>query len=108
MDPWAIVLLVVVGVGLFTVFSGARGTERARERARLHARLAAVERKVDLVMAHLHVPDVPPEHPEVVRHLERGERIHAVKAYRERTGAGLADAKAAVDRIAEERGLRFK
>ncbi|MEU4532362.1 hypothetical protein AB0F49_29435 [Micromonospora ureilytica] len=38
--------------------------------------------------------------PEVVRHLESGRTIEAVRAYRKQTGASLLEAKQAVDRIA--------
>jgi ribosomal protein L7/L12 len=101
MDQWTLVLLVAVGLGLAMVFAGSR----AQERARVNARLAAIERKLDAVVAHLGVTVPAPEQAEVVHLLEQGQRIHAVKAYRDRTGAGLAEAKAAVDRIAAERGL---
>jgi ribosomal protein L7/L12 len=104
MDPWSVVLLVVVAVGLAMVFSGSR----ARERAQTTARLAAIERKLDVVLGHLGIAESPPEEPDVLRHLERGERIQAIKVYRERTGMGLADAKEAVDRIAQQRGLDGK
>jgi ribosomal protein L7/L12 len=43
--------------------------------------------------------------PGVVRELEQGRKIQAIKIYREETGAGLAEAKAAVEAIAGERGL---
>lgn len=35
-----------------------------------------------------------------------GRKIQAIKVYRERTGVGLADAKAAVEAIARQRGLQ--
>lgn len=39
--------------------------------------------------------------------LDRGRRIEAIRTYRERTGSGLAEAKAAVDALAEAReGMR--
>jgi ribosomal protein L7/L12 len=37
---------------------------------------------------------------EVVRHLQSGRMIEAVRAYRKQTGASLVEAKQAVDRIA--------
>jgi ribosomal protein L7/L12 len=104
MDQWTVVLLAVVAIGLVMVFAGSR----AQERARAAARHAAIERKLDLVMRHLGIAEPLPEEPEVVQHLERGERIQAIKVYRERTGVGLAEAKEAVDRIARERGLGLK
>ncbi|TQJ22007.1 hypothetical protein FBZ33_2251 [Micromonospora sp. A202] len=60
--------------------------------------LAAVQRKLDLVMDHLGI--VAPVESEVVRHLESGRVIQAVRVYRQQTGASLVEAKQAVDRIA--------
>lgn len=42
--------------------------------------------------------------PEIQRLLRDGKRVQAIKAYRGQTGAGLAEAKHAVDEI--EAGLR--
>ncbi len=42
---------------------------------------------------------------EVVSLLEQGQKIEAIKRYRERTGVGLKEAKDAVERMAERRGL---
>ena len=42
---------------------------------------------------------------EVVSFLEQGQKIEAIKRYRERTGVGLKEAKDAVERMAERRGL---
>jgi ribosomal protein L7/L12 len=42
---------------------------------------------------------------EVVSLLEQGRKIEAIKRYRERTGVGLKEAKDAVERMAERRGL---
>ena len=42
---------------------------------------------------------------EVVSWLERGRKIEAIKRYRGRTGVGLKEAKDAVERMAERRGL---
>lgn len=101
MDNWTVVLLAAVGIGLILMFAGSRGQERAR----VNARLAAIERKLDAVATQLGVTMPAPEQADVVRHLQQGQRIQAVKAYRDSTGAGLAEAKAAVDRIAADHGL---
>ena len=42
---------------------------------------------------------------EVIRLLERNEKIQAVKLYREQTGVGLKDAKDAVERLGEQHGI---
>jgi ribosomal protein L7/L12 len=59
-------------------------------------RLNAIERKLDLVMKHLGITDHGPGTtlPQDVAALaDQGQTISAIKAYRERTGAGLAEAK---------------
>jgi ribosomal protein L7/L12 len=64
------------------------------------ARLRRVEAKLDLILAHLGVPftDEADQLPEAARQLaESGDKIAAIKAYREATGAGLAEAKRAVE-----------
>jgi ribosomal protein L7/L12 len=101
MDQWYFVLLIVVALGLVMVFSGSR----SQERTRTTARLAAVERKLDLVIRHLEIADEPTDDADVIGHLEQGQLIQAIKIYRERTGVGLAEAKAAVEAIARQRGL---
>ncbi len=69
-------------------------------------RLRRVERKLDLILAHLNIPFAEESGvPEEVRHLaDRGEKIPAIKAYRDATGAGLAEAKHAVEEYLAGRG----
>jgi hypothetical protein len=100
MDVWA-VLFVVAVVGSAMLFAGGLFQDR-RSGA---AQLASIQRKLDLLMEHLDIADRAPERLEVVRHLENGQLIHAVRAYRRQTGLPLMEAKQAVDRIARERGL---
>jgi hypothetical protein len=61
--------------------------------------LRRLERKLDLILAHLGIEykeddQLPPEARELA---DRGEKIAAIKAFRERTGADLAEAKRAVE-----------
>lgn len=44
--------------------------------------------------------DLPPE---VIRAIERGRKIEAIKLLRESTGLGLANAKVLVDKVARRR-----
>lgn len=65
----------------------------------LRSRLARVERKIDAMMAALGI-DLPQDDIDDLRELvARDRKIEAIKVYRERTGAGLADAKAFVDSL---------
>jgi ribosomal protein L7/L12 len=60
--------------------------------------LTRIERKLDLVLQHLGV-QMPDDELEEVRSLmAAGQKIEAIKAYRRITGAGLAEAKNAVER----------
>jgi ribosomal protein L7/L12 len=66
------------------------------------ARLQRLERKIDLILRHLGIeytePDPADDLAEPVRALaDAGEKIQAIKAYRELTGAGLAEAKRVVE-----------
>src|SRR4051794_25753231 len=94
MDSWEAILLVIATIGSVAAASGAWFQERKNSAIQL----AAVQRKLDLVMDHLGI--AAPEEAEVLRHLENGQTIQAVRAYRKQTGASLLDAKHAVDRIA--------
>ncbi|WP_433132797.1 hypothetical protein ACQPWW_14115 [Micromonospora sp. CA-240977] len=94
MDPWEAVFLVIATIGSVGAAVGAWFQERHRSTTHL----AAVQRKLELIMDHLGIAE--PVEPEVVRHLENGRMIHAVRAYRKQTGTSLVEAKQAVDRIA--------
>ena len=47
-------------------------------------------------------PDADPD-TVIAHHLDRGEKIEAIKVYREHRGVGLKEAKQAIDRLAAER-----
>ncbi|MFI2200658.1 ribosomal protein L7/L12 [Streptomyces sp. NPDC020192] len=66
---------------------------------RADRRLARVERKLDLIMEHLDLREEYPRMDEVAALVREGKKIHAIKVYRESTGAGLKEAKEAVDRL---------
>lgn len=100
MSPFEVVLLVIATIGSIAAAAGAWFQDRRSSAARL----AAMQRKLDLVMGHLGI--AAPEESEVVRHLENGRPVDAVRAYREQTGASLVEAKQAVDRIAATRHLQ--
>jgi len=97
MSPFEVTLLVIATIGSLAAAAGAWFQERRSSAAQL----AAVHRKLDLVMDHLGI--AAPEESEVVRHLADGRTVEAVRAYRKLTGASLVEAKQAVDRIAAGR-----
>ncbi|MEV4825676.1 ribosomal protein L7/L12 [Micromonospora sp. NPDC049274] len=97
--PFAVVLSLVL---VYLVVTSGRRSQ-ADQQAR---RLAVVERKLDLIMAHLGIREPEPEAPaEVLQELLAGRKIQAIKVYREVTGAGLREAKDAVELLARQRGL---
>lgn len=99
MDSWEAFLLVIATIGSVAAAAGAW----IQERHGSATQLAAVQRKLDLVLDHLGI--TMPEDQEVVRHLENGRAVEAVRAYRKRTGANLVEARQAVDRIAAARRI---
>ncbi|MEK6700798.1 MAG: ribosomal protein L7/L12 [Planctomycetota bacterium] len=67
------------------------------------ARLDRIERKLDLIIQHLGIADA--ERDTVLTKVldlakDPKKKIQAIKRYRELTGAGLAEAKAAVEAMA--------
>ncbi len=76
-------------------------------------RLARIERKLDLILAHLGLADEAADDDEAdgsglsqdVRDAaDRGNKIEAIKRHREATGLGLAASKAAVEAYLSGRG----
>lgn len=65
------------------------------------ARLRRVEAKLDLILKHLGIASIDAVadglSAEVRALADRGEKIAAIKAYRESTGVGLKEAKDAVE-----------
>ncbi|MCX4989646.1 MULTISPECIES: ribosomal protein L7/L12 [unclassified Streptomyces] len=87
--------------GLFVlaalVIAGFAGLES--KLGRTDRRIAHVERRLDLILDHLGIREDPPHLPQVTAFLRDGKKIQAIKAYREATGAGLKEAKDAVERM---------
>ncbi|MEU8590879.1 ribosomal protein L7/L12 [Streptomyces sp. NPDC048664] len=91
MDIWILFLVVIL------LPAGYAGVE-ARVR-RVDRRLVQVERKLDLVLDRLGVTPEEPVLEQVAALVRDGRRIQAIKVYRELTGAGLKEAKEAVERM---------
>jgi len=99
MDRWEATLLVIATIGSIAAAAGAW----FQDRRATATQLASIQRKLDLLMDHQGI--ARPEESEVVRHLENGRTVDAVRAYRKQTGVDLLEAKQAVDRIAADRHL---
>ncbi|MEV7541292.1 hypothetical protein [Streptomyces sp. NPDC089915] len=66
----------------------------------LQDRADRLERRLGLVLDHLGIEEPEPAGMDAVRALMReGRTVSAIKAYRETTGAGLAEAKKAVESL---------
>ena len=94
---WSITFAAVVVAGAFS------WSASERRIVRMERRLGIVERKLDAVLEHLGVPPAEPGLVEVDAFLREGKKLHAIKAYRDRTGASLPEAKDFVERVARER-----
>jgi hypothetical protein len=85
------------GAALF-LFSNSNGLSKA-DAARLHR----VEQKLDLILEHLGIgaepePSDPGQWPvQIRRPADQGQKIEAIKAYREFFGSSLLEAKNAVE-----------
>jgi hypothetical protein len=70
------------------------------------AALVRLESKLDLLLSHagLHFDPFANVPPSVAEALRRGEKIQAIKCYREATGVGLKEAKDFVEEIQRRAG----
>ncbi len=77
----------------------------AARTAQLVQAVERLERKVDFILKHLNLEFDEANAPEPAYMVEardlirRGNKIQAIKIYREHTGLGLAEAKAAIDAL---------
>jgi ribosomal protein L7/L12 len=73
----------------------------------IHTRVLHLQRHVWLIARHLNIDvDRPPEMSDRVKELatDPSRKIEAIKLYREETGAGLAEAKEAVETYQQSLG----
>ncbi|GAA0269124.1 hypothetical protein [Cryptosporangium japonicum] len=104
MDNVLLVALAIAVIGLGLIAAALAGRDRWDHRTA--RQLASVERKLDAVLGHLGVDVDELSYPEVERLLGEGKTVRAIKEYRKVTGAGLADAKAEVERLERRRVSR--
>ena len=82
------------------LFFAIESSER-KVRSEVSRRIDRLEDKVDLLLKQAGLEEPPmPRQDEVVALVRAGKKIEAIKVYREATGVGLAEAKAAVERLA--------
>ena len=66
-------------------------------------RVATLERKVAFLLKRMGIDEnavgVVPQDDEIARLVMQGKTIEAIKAYRQKNGVGLAEAKAAIDQL---------
>jgi len=104
-------LFAVLGLGdlfwvfvIVFVFAGGRSAVSTYLRPRESSRLRQIEQKVDLILTHLGIEYVPS--PEAAwREVwdKTGNKINAIKAYREEHDVGLVEAKKAVEEYIESK-----
>lgn len=97
-------LLVVALLVALVAVIGLAAAAVLRFRDTVLRRLAMVEQRLTALMDHFDVSLPPAQTDEIVAQLAKGRQAEAVKLYRQRTGAGLLEAKRAVDEIARQQG----
>jgi ribosomal protein L7/L12 len=85
------------GINMILLFALLAAVETIRRK--LDARADVLQRRLDAIAKHLNVKTEPAIPPEILGLLQAGRKIEAIKAYRQATGAGLAEAKTAVERM---------
>lgn len=80
-------------VGLFSVIMWSSWTVGANRH------LKRLERRVDLILNHLGLNPNQDVNPQIVELLKAGQKIGAIKLYREQTGCGLKEAKDYVESL---------
>ena len=70
----------------------------------LRSRINELEDRLNFLYRQLNIEYTDPNSdpiisPSIQQALRRGNKIEAIKIYRERTGVGLAEAKEAIDRV---------
>jgi ribosomal protein L7/L12 len=100
------ILAFILGVVAFSMAVIALGSRSgAQSNSGYEARLARLEQRVAAIAAHVGAPSelAPSGSADVLALLDEGNRIGAIKLYREQTGAGLEEARDAVEELASGR-----
>jgi ribosomal protein L7/L12 len=100
---WILPFVVLLPFVLVVLVAGSGRRAAAEQQSR---RLAAIERKLDLVIDHLDIREPEPDAPAaVVQELLAGRKLQAIKVYRAATGATLREAKDAVEAMQRQRDI---
>ncbi|MFI1334942.1 ribosomal protein L7/L12 [Streptomyces sp. NPDC020845] len=91
--------MTLTAVALVVMVIAVLGSAIERKIDKLNRRTAQLTRKLDLILDHLGIEEPQPELAPVRALLVEGKKLHAIKAYREITGADLKEAKEAVERM---------
>jgi hypothetical protein len=83
-------------VAIFLLVVGSSWTAVVRNNRQ---RLGRLERKVDLILTHLGLDPNQGVNLEVRELMKAGQKIQAIKLYREQTGVGLKEAKDYVESL---------
>lgn len=90
---------IFIAVVIGAVVAGGLRTLLMEPHRKTQARLACIESNLDRLLQHFGLEPPSTLSPAVRDLLRQGKKINAIKAYREETGAGLREAKDAVERV---------
>jgi ribosomal protein L7/L12 len=100
---WIVPFVVLLPFVLVILVADSGRRTAADHQAR---RIAAIERKLDLILDHLELREAEPDVPAaVLQELLAGRKVQAIKVYRDATGTSLKEAKDAVEAMARQRGI---
>jgi hypothetical protein len=83
-------------VAIFLLVVGSSWTAVVRNNGQ---RLGRLERKVDLILTHLGLDPNQGVNLEIMELMKAGQKIQAIKLYRQQTGVGLKEAKDYVESL---------
>jgi ribosomal protein L7/L12 len=107
MSETAAVFAVVALVVSVVAISMAAASMGARSDPRSDIRMARLEKRMEEIASHVGLPPapVPAGMEDVLALIQAGQKIPAIKRYRELTGVGLREAKGAVEDLESQAGL---
>ena len=104
-DTWTIIAVVAAGLGIVLIRIAHVAQAVTRQRTRVTMQLSTIEHKLDAIIAYHEIVVREPEPTDIIALLRQGQKIQAIKVYRERSGADLLTAKNTVEEIARKNGM---